>query len=45
MNYIDISLYIIGGKIRHEQQAVSGAVSMFELDNTRRNEYAATRTI
>ena len=29
----DISLYIIGGKIRHEEQAISGAVSMFELDN------------
>lgn len=29
----DINLYIIGGKIRHEEKAISGAVSMFELDN------------
>lgn len=29
----DINLYIIGGKIRHEERAISGAVSMFELDN------------
>ncbi|MEG1584912.1 MAG: hypothetical protein RR361_07670 [Anaerovorax sp.] len=28
-----IDLYIIGGKIRHEEKAISGAVSMFELDN------------
>lgn len=28
-----INLYVIGGKIRHEEKAISGAVSMFELDN------------
>lgn len=29
----DINLYVIGGKVRHEEKAISGAVSMFELDN------------
>lgn len=29
----DINLYIIGGKVRHEEKAISGAVSMFDIEN------------
>ena len=29
----DFQLYIIGGKIRHDEGSISGAVSMFEMDN------------